>query len=137
MPGSAIYYAIAADVVLALHIVVAAFVVGGLGLMVLGNVWRLSWLSFVNRPAYRFTHLSAIAVIVLQSWLGAICPLTILEMWLRSRAGEATYQGSFIAHWMQQLLYYQAPPWVFTLAYTVFGLLVLLCWVRFPLRPRR
>jgi hypothetical protein len=38
---------------------------------------------------------------------------------------------------MQQLLYYQAPPWVFTLAYTVFGLLVLLCWVRFPLRPRR
>jgi membrane protein implicated in regulation of membrane protease activity len=32
-------------------------------------------------------------------------------------------------------LYYEAPFWVFTLAYTAFAILVLLAWWRFP--PRR
>jgi hypothetical protein len=54
---------------------------------------------------------------------------------VRAQARTATYSGSFIEYWVQRLLYYEGPPWVFTLAYSVFGLLVVATWWRFP--PKR
>jgi polyferredoxin len=74
----------------------------------------------------------AIGFIVVQSWLGQVCPLTTLESWLRVQAGSASYQRSFIEHWVQRLLFWEAPSWVFALVYSVFGLVVLLVWWRFP-----
>ena len=52
-------------------------------------------------------------------------------MALREKAGVETYSGSFIQHWLQSLLYYSAPEWVFILVYTVFGALVLASWFLF------
>ena len=120
-----------ADAVLLLHVSVAAFVVGGLILIVAGN--KLGW-PWVNCYWFRFVHLGAILAIMAETWLGVICPLTTLEMWLRVQAQEPVYAGSFIEHWLQRLLYYDAPPWVFALAYTVFGVLVLAVWLRYPPR---
>lgn len=80
-------------------------------------------------------HLVAIAIVVAQSWAGVICPLTIWEMALRAEAGSTTYSGSFIQHWLQSLLYYSAPEWVFISLYTVFGSLVLASW--FVVRPNK
>jgi polyferredoxin len=74
----------------------------------------------------------AIAIITAETWLGFVCPLTTLEMWLRTQARTPTYRGSFISHWLQRLLYYDLPPWVFLVAYTLFGLLVLGAWIYFP-----
>ncbi len=54
-------------------------------------------------------------------------------MTLRTQAGETIYDGSFVIHWLAQLLYYQASPWVFVVCYTVFGGLVVLSW--FVVRP--
>ena len=125
-------YALLADAVLLLHFGVVLFVVGGLVLVVLGN--RCGW-RWVNGWWFRLAHLAAIAFVVLQSWFGQICPLTTLESWLRVRAGAHAYDASFIEHWVQRLLYYEAPSWVFAAAYTAFGLLVALAWRRFP--PRR
>jgi len=56
-------------------------------------------------------------------------------MALRWQAGDATYVGSFIAHWLQALLYFDAPPWVFAACYTAFATLVIATW--FWVRPRR
>jgi hypothetical protein len=44
-------------------------------------------------------------------------------------AGESSYSQTFIAYWLHKILFYQAEPWVFTTIYTVFGLLVLICWL--------
>ena len=126
-------YASLADSVLVLHFGVVAFVVVGLPLIVLGNV--RGW-AFVNGLAFRLAHLAAIAVVVAQAWLGVVCPLTTLESWLRARSGEAAYEGSFIEHWLTRILFYDAPAWVFTLAYTLFGLAVAAAWWRFPPRKR-
>ena len=123
-----------ADAVLALHVAVVLFVVLGLVLVVLGN--RLGW-RWVNHLWFRLAHLTAIAVVVLQAWFGVICPLTPLEMWLRRQAGQTGYEGSFMEHWLQQLLYYDAPAWVFIALYSVFGLLVLASWWRYPPHWRR
>ena len=118
-----------ADAVLALHVAVVAFVVGGLLAIVVGNL--RSWPQ-VNAPWFRIAHLAAIGVVVAESWLGVICPLTTLEMSLRARAGAGTYGGSFIEHWLSRLLYWDAPPWVFVLGYTLFGLLVVASWWAWP-----
>jgi len=120
-----------ADLVLLLHAVFVVFVIAGLVLVLLG-AWR-GWV-WVRNPWFRLAHLLAIGVVVAQAWLGVLCPLTTLEMTLRDRAGEAVYPGSFIAHWLESLLYYRAPTWVFTLCYTVFGLLVIASW--YAVRPR-
>lgn len=122
-------YQILADAVLAVHVAIVVFVVGGLVLILLGN--RLGW-QWVNRRWFRYLHLLAIGVVVLQAWLGVLCPLTTLEMWLRAEAGEAGYTGSFVQYWLQRLLYYEAPPWVFIAAYSLFGLAVLFAWWKFP-----
>ena len=72
-----------------------------------------------------------------QAWAGVICPLTTLEMWLRRKAGQSAYEGSFIQHWMERILYYDAPEWVFTASYTAFGAAVLLSWALVPPRSSR
>ena len=117
---------LAADSVLLLHALFVAFVVLGLALVVVGKLRRWSW---IRNPWFRGGHLLAIGVVVIQSWFGAICPLTVFEMELRSRAGDAVYPGSFIAHWLETILYYQAPPWVFAICYTAFGALVAGSWI--------
>ncbi len=125
MQTSLNYYLIAADILLIIHVAFVAFVVLGLLLILLGKFCRWEW---VRNPWFRLAHLCAIGIVVLQSWLGIICPLTTWEMALRAEAGAATYSGSFIAYWLHQILYYQGPSWVFTLVYSLFGLLVLVSW---------
>jgi hypothetical protein len=118
-----------ADAVLALHVALVVFVVGGLVAVVAGNLAGWHW---VNRPGFRLAHAAAIAVVVAEAWFGLACPLTTLEMGLRQRAGASTYAGGFVEHWLQWLLYYDAPAWVFVTLYTVFGLLVAATWWYFP-----
>ena len=130
MPAS-LPYQLLADAVLVLHFAVVLFVVGGLFLIVAGNLLAWRW---VNSPWFRVGHIAAIGVVVAESWLGIICPLTAAEVWLRIRAGSTFYRESFIEHWVQRLLFYEAPPWVFSAVYTLFGLLVAAAWWYFPPR---
>lgn len=125
-------FLLAADAVLLLHTLIVIFVVIGLILLFVGKARKWSW---IRNPWFRVAHLLAIAVIVVQSWFGSICPLTTFEMALRSRASDAVYTGSFIAHWLERILYYQAPPWVFMVCYSVFGALVVGSWFWISPRP--
>ncbi len=131
MVGPALYR-ILADTVLVLHLTVVLFVVGGVLFIVAGNLRGWSW---ANALWFRLLHLLAIGLVTLQAWLDVVCPLTTLENWLRLQARESVYQGSFIEHWVQRLLFYEGPAWVFVLAYSLFGALVAWLWHRFP--PRR
>ena len=128
---SSLLFRLAADAVLLLHALFVAFVLLGLVLVFAGKALRWSW---VRNPWFRAAHLLAILVVVIQSWLGVICPLTTFEMMLRSRAGDTVYPGSFVAHWLEAILYYQAPPWVFAACYTLFCAVVVGSW--FWVRPR-
>ena len=122
-------YAALADAVLALHAAIVLFVVLGLPWVWLG--WQRRWPGTRSR-GWRSAHLWAIGVVALQAWLGRLCPLTTLELALRALAGQAVYGESFMAHWVGRLLYWDAPTWAFTLAYTAFGLAVLATWRRLP-----
>ena len=93
-----------ADAVLALHFGIVLFVVAGLLLIVAGNMLRWGW---VNALWLRLLHLPAIAIVVIEAWSGIACPLTTLEIWLRTQSGAtssvnaATYSESFIGYWLQ------------------------------------
>ena len=120
------FYRFAADLVLYLHVTFVAFVIGALVLIFIGRFAGWSW---IRNGWFRLVHLIAIGIVVLQAWLGMVCPLTTLEMWLRTKAGDAVSPGAFVAHWVQRILYYDAPAWVFALIYTAFGALVVASWV--------
>lgn len=120
-----------ANAVLLVHVSFVAFVVFGLVLVYVGYFFDWHW---VRNRMFRLLHLAAIGYVVVQSWLGLICPLTIVEMKLRASAGLDTYSGSFIQHWLQSLLYYSAPDWVFVVVYSFFGALVAFSW--WLVRPR-
>ncbi|MFP4224968.1 MAG: DUF2784 domain-containing protein [Phycisphaeraceae bacterium] len=128
-------YRIAADVVLVVHASYIAFVILGLVLIVLGKLRRWQW---VHRPAFRLAHLAAIGLVVIQALLGLVCPLTTLESWLRRHAAQQAYpEQGFIAYWLHELIFFNADPVVFTIAYLLFAAAVLatLWWV--PIRQKR
>jgi hypothetical protein len=118
-------YLLLADTLLVAHALFVSFVVFGLLLIVMGRV--LSW-RWVRNAWFRLVHAICIGIVVVQSWLGLMCPLTTWEMAFRERAGADAYDGSFIAYWVSKVLYYQFPESVFVIVYTFFGLLVLASW---------
>ena len=121
-----------ADGTLALHTAFVLFVVGGQLLIFAG--WLRGW-RWTRCLIFRWAHLGAIGFVLLEAWFGVPCPLTILENYFRAQAGQAIYETSFIGYWLSRLLYYSAPRWVFTAAYTAFSLLVVLTFIFYP--PRR
>jgi hypothetical protein len=131
---SVLLFRLLADAVLLVHLAFVVFVVVGLVLIVAGNLRH--W-NAVNGFGFRVAHVAAIGVVVLQSWLGQACPLTLLESWLRVRAGGTAYGSGFVEHWVHRILFYEGPEWLFTIAYSLFGLLVALAWWYFPPRRRR
>ena len=79
----------------------------------------------------------AIGVVVVESWVGLVCPLTAWEAALRRMAGEAAYTGTFVGHWLGRLIYYSAPEWVFMAAYSLFFAVVVASWFMVPPARRK
>ena len=122
-----------ADSTVILHASFVLFVVGGQFLILLG--WLSNW-RWTRNFIFRVTHLAAILFVMLEAWLGVNCPLTVLENRLRELAGLAGYELSFIGYWLNRMLFYTAPEWVFTSLYSGFGLLVVLTFLAYPPQKR-
>ena len=121
-----------ADLILGIHTAFVIFVVLMVPAIVVGGWMKWGWIRLIW---LRLFHMLGILIVVAQAWAGVICPLTTLEMWLRRQAGETAYDGGFIQHWMQNLLYWNAPAWVFVMIYSLFFLLVVGTWLWVP--PQR
>jgi hypothetical protein len=89
-----VLFHIAADAVVVLHLVFIFFAVLG------------GWLVLYN-PRFAWLHLPALAWGVWIEVSHGICPLTPIENALRSRAGDAGYEGGFIDHYLVSVIY---PP---------------------------
>ena len=127
-----VIYRILADATVILHAALVAYVLFGQAAILGGLALRRDW---ARNPWFRWSHLAAVLFIVILTWIGNMCPLTILENNLRERAGQAAYPGDFIGYWVRELLYYDLPTRVFFWAYNMFGAIVLLTFVFAP--PRR
>ena len=117
-----------ADALLAVHFLIAAFIVAGLVLVWLGAALGWRW---TRNPWFRYLHLGAIAFVAAEALAGLACPLTVWEDLLRG----GVRPESFVGRWVQRLLYYQAPEWMFTVAYVLWTAATLLTLWLVP--PRR
>jgi len=80
------------SVVILIHFAFLCFVILGAFLVVR---WpRLIWF-----------HVPAVVWGLLIEFAGVICPLTPLEKWLRSLAGQSVYAGGFINNYIISLIY--------------------------------
>ncbi len=128
---SSIYLRLA-DALLVTHVLVVLFNVLGLVIIWVG-AWR-GW-RFVRNFYFRMAHLGCMGFVAAQTILGLECPLTTWETALRRKAGVTTgYEGGFIAHWLERLLFYDAPAGVFVAAYLGFFALVAATW--FAVKPQ-
>ena len=102
-------YRLLADVVVVAHLAFIAFVLAG-GMLVLA------------RPGFAWIHLPAVAWAAYAELTSTICPLTPLENILRTRAGQAGYEGGFVEHYLIPLIY---PPGLTSSTQCVLGVIVI------------
>ena len=113
--------------VLALHLAIIAFNVAGCVLIPIGALLRWRW---VREFWFRLAHLLSLAAVALQALLGRMCFLTI---WQGDVSG-ASHVQPLIASWINRLIYWPLPLWVFAVAYVVVFAYVIALWIF--VRPR-
>ena len=113
--------------ILALHLAIIAFNVAGCALIPIG-AWR-GW-RWVRGFWWRLVHLLSLAAVAVQALAGRACFLTL---WQGDVAGHAARQP-LIAGWINRLIYWPLPLWVFAIAYVVVFAYVIALWV--VVRPR-
>jgi hypothetical protein len=120
--------AMLADVLLVTHFLIAGFIVGGLVLVWLGAGCGWTW---VRNPWFRYLHVAAVVFVAAEALLGIACPLTVWEDLLRG----GVRPESFVGRWVQRLLFYRAPEWIFSAAYVAWAAATLITLRAVP--PRR
>jgi len=75
-----------------------------------------------SRPILRGLHIASLIWGILTELLPWPCPLTLMENWLEAKAGVEPYQGEFLLHYLDKLVY----PDVSTTTLTVAGVTVCL-----------
>jgi hypothetical protein len=108
--------------ILILHLAVIAFNVAGCVLIPIGAWRRWRW---VRNFWFRIAHLASLAVVALQAVLGRVCFLTL---WQGEVSGAAQTQP-LIAGWIERVIYWPLPLWVFEIAYVVVFAYVVALWV--------
>jgi hypothetical protein len=84
-------------------------------------VWVVFGALFTrSRPILRWLHIASLIWGLLTELLPWSCPLTLLENWLEQRAGVAPYQGGFLLHYIDKLVY----PDISVTTLTVAGVIV-------------
>jgi hypothetical protein len=79
-----------ADVLLVVHFLIAAFILGGLLLVWLGAALGWRW---VRNPWFRYLHVAAIAFVAAEAVLGIACPLTVSRTSCAAACGRNPSSG--------------------------------------------
>ena len=97
------FYSVLATAVLFLHALFIVWVIFGA-------------LLTRSRPILRWLHIASLIWGILTELLPWTCPLTLLENWLGEKAGVEPYQGGFLLHYMDRLVYPDLSATVLTVA---------------------
>jgi Protein of Unknown function (DUF2784) len=85
---------------------------------------HLAWLVLVifgafwtrGRPVWSVIHILALFWGILVEVTPWPCPLSLAEQYFETRAGLTAYQGSFLLHYLDAIVYPNLPGWVVTSA---------------------
>jgi hypothetical protein len=91
-------YGIFADTVVFAHFLWILF-------LITGAFWG------VKHQPVMMVHVAGLIFAIVSQVFGWYCPLTYLEVWLREmQQVSQAYPGSFIAHYVEKLVYIDMPP---------------------------
>jgi hypothetical protein len=93
------FYLFMAIVLVALHLLFNLWVVFGA-------------LLTKNRPRLALAHIVSFIYGAIINNVGWPCPLTLAEIWCEVHAGRAAYQGPFLLHYIEVLVYPNFPVWL-------------------------
>jgi hypothetical protein len=116
------------ELVLGAHLAVIAFNVLGLIAIPLGAALNWRW---VRIRWWRLLHIASWAVVALQAILGRACFLTQWQDELTGASGEPP----LIMRFVNGLIFWPLPIWVFGATYLLLFIAVIALWWRVP--PRR
>ena len=112
-----------AEAVLAAHLAVIGFNLFGLVAVPLG-AWR-GW-RWVHAAVWRVVHVASWAAVAVQALLGRVCFLTD---WEYALSGDSS-RTPLVMRWVNGLIYWSIPLWVFTLVYVAaFAYVLALLWL--------
>jgi hypothetical protein len=122
--------AVIAETILVVHFVLIAFNVLGLFVIPIGAAlrWRIVRIAWL-----RLLHLAILAIVAGQAVAGRACFLTV---WQNELTGNRTAPEPMIAHWIDGLIYWNLPIWVFAIIYCGVFAYVLALTVLVPFGPR-
>ena len=83
-----------------------------------------------SRPTLRGLHIASLIWGVLTEVLPWPCPLTVLENWLKGGAGIELYQGGFLLHYLDKLVYPDISATMLTIAAAIICVLNLAFYAR-------
>ena len=95
--------AFVADLILAVHLL-------WLALVIFGALWTR------GRPVWSALHILALVWGILAEVGPWPCPLTLAEQYFQARIGASSYQGGFLLHYLDAIVYPNLPAWVVTSA---------------------
>ena len=81
-----------------------------LTLVIFGSLWTR------GRPAWSVLHILALVwgiIVEVGPWP---CPLTLAEQHFEMQIGAPTYQGGFLLHCLDAVVYPDLPAWIVTIA---------------------
>lgn len=119
------------EIVLAFHLLVIGFNIFGLIAIPIGagRQWQ-----FVRRQWFRLLHLGSLTLVLVQALAGRACFITIWQDHLALTGGG---HEPLIMRWVNSLIFWPLPMWVFTVAYCLIWLYALaLMWI-VPMKRHR
>ena len=122
-------YLFLADLTVAVHLDYACFVLLGFLAIAVGSLCGWFWVR--NFP-FRVIHLVCTILVPLETIVKITCPLTTLENFFLRASGVEGYDRSFIGNFLNKVLFYEAPEWVFALIYLLLAALVILFFILNP-----
>ena len=127
-----------ADAIVTAHFAWIFYVLIGQLLILLGIAFRWNW---IRNFWFRFTHLTMMLIVAVETLFEIDCPLTVWEKRLRGFGQtdilEYTQNDSFIARWLGQIIFPEdldGSEWIFVVAYLTLTALVV--WSIFKAPPR-
>ena len=118
-----------ADILLISHFLYVVGLFFPIPLIFLGSLFGWSW---PRNSYFRNIHLGMVLLLVVQTIMGWTCPVTDWEESLRVAAGQPIYGSSFVAYWVERLLYHQFSPLTFAIIYFSLGLATFLLYALYP-----
>jgi hypothetical protein len=125
-------YKTLADVIVVAHFVWILFMLVGFVLTLSGFFWK----KFFDKWLFRTVHLLGIVYVSLLAIMGRYCPVTLWENALRAKYNpDLTYQGSFIIHYIEKLVYPAVNPLMIIVPTVVIAIVTVVVFITRP--PKR